>query len=129
MKATLLSEGTGRTKVSLSAQLIGKDLVIYIFNEGGHLGAVAVADYSYEENRASTSVLTRLGHKDDAVAYDAAYRLCKLLKKPVCAIAGIHLDDITSEEIAVINRNCGRLVDKLSRQLSVASAASGGAGY
>jgi hypothetical protein len=117
MKATLLSEGTGRTKVSLSAQLIGSDLVVYIFNEGGHLGAVALADYSYEENRASTSVLTRLGHKDDAVAYDAAYRLCKRLRKPVCAIAGIHLDNITSEEIAAIIRNCNKLVDKLGRQL------------
>jgi hypothetical protein len=121
MKTTLLSEGTGRTKVSLSAQLIGSDVVIHIFNEGGHLGAVALADYSYEENRASTSVLTRLGHKDDALAYDAAYRICKQLKKPVCAIAGIHLDNITSEEIAAVVRNCNKLVDKLSSRLSVAS--------
>ena len=121
MKTILLSEGTGRTRVSLSAQLLGKDLVVFIFNEGAHLGAVAVADYSYEEKRASTSVLTRLGHKDDAVAYDAAYRLCKQLEKPVCAIAGIHLDNITSEEIAVITRNCSKLVDKVSSQLSVAS--------
>ena len=113
MNTRLLSEGTGRTKVSLSAQLIGKDLIICIFNGGGHLGAVAVADYSHEEDRASTSVLTRLGHKDDAVAYNAAYKLCKRLKKPVCAIAGIHLDNITDEEIAVITRNCDKLVEKV----------------
>ena len=121
MNGTLLNEGTGRTKVSLSAQWIGTDLILCIFNEGGHLGAVAVADFSSEENRASTSVLTRLGHKDDAVARNAAYRLCKRLKKPVCAIAGIHLDNITAEEIAVIMENCDRLVDKLSSQLPVAS--------
>ncbi len=114
-----LTEGNGRTKVSISSQLIGKDLIVCIFNEGGHLGAVAVADYSHEENRASTSVLTRLGHKDDVIASKAAYRLCKQLKKPVCAIAGIHLDNITSKEIAAVIQNCDKLVDKLSRQLSV----------
>ena len=119
MKSLLFSEGTGRTKVTLSAQSIGKDLVVYLFNEHGHLGAVAVADFCREEDRASTSVITRLGHKDDSVAHNAAYKLCKRLKEPVCAIAGIHLDDITNKEIAQILRNCDKLVDKLSRQLAV----------
>lgn len=114
MKLVSLSEGAGRTRVSLSTKLIGNDLVVYLFNEHGHLGAVALAEYSHEENRASTSVITRLGHKDDVVAYGAAQKLCKLLKKPVCAIAGIHLDDITEEEITRITRNCERLVDRLS---------------
>jgi gallate decarboxylase subunit D len=114
MKLVSLSEGAGRTRVSLTTKPIGNDLVVYLFNEHGHLGAVAMAEYSHEENRASTSVITRPGHKDDAVAYSAARKLCKLLKKPVCAIAGIHLDDITEEEIARITRNCERLVDRLS---------------
>ena len=121
MNIALLAEGSGRTRVSISAQLIGKDLIVCIFNEGGHLGAVAVADYSREEKRVSTSVLTRLGHKDDVIARNAAYILCKRLKKPVCAIAGIHLDNITSEEIAAVTQNCDRLAEKLSRQLAVSS--------
>jgi len=120
MNTPLLSEGIGRTRVSLSAQWIGKDLIICIFNEGGHLGAVAVADYSHADKLASTSVLTRLGHKDDSVACNAAYKLCKQLKKPVCAIAGIHLDGITSEEIAVITQNCDKLVDKLAASCQAA---------
>jgi gallate decarboxylase subunit D len=113
MKSILLSEGAGRTRVSLTTHSIGNDLVVCLFNEQGHLGAVAVADYSHEEKRASTSVITRLGHKDDVVAGNAARRLCKHLKKPVCAIAGIHLDDITEEEIAHITKNCDRLADRL----------------
>jgi hypothetical protein len=121
MNLAPLTEGNGRTRVSISAQLIGKDLIVCIFNEGAHLGAVAVADYSREEKRVSTSVLTRLGHKDDVIARNAAYTLCKQLKKPVCAIAGIHLDNITSEEIVAVTQNCNRLAEKLSRQLSVGS--------
>jgi hypothetical protein len=118
MKRVVLSEGQGRTQVSLSTDLIGDDLIVCLFNENGHLGAVAVADFSHEQNRASTSVLTRMGHKDDSVAYGAAYRLCKDLKRPVCAIAGIHLDNITQDEIAQIMRNCNTLVEKLGRQLT-----------
>jgi gallate decarboxylase subunit D len=116
MKPILLSEGIGRTRVSLSAQPIGDDLVVYLYNDSAHLGAVALADYSREENRASTSVITRLGHRDDAVAYKAAHQLSRLLKKPVCAIAGIHLDDIAEEEIAEIIRNCDKLVERLARR-------------
>ena len=121
MKRILLSEGKGRTQVSLSTDFIGKDLIVCLFNGQGHLGAVAIADFSATEHRASTSVITRLGHKDDSVAYNAAYKLCKRLKRPVCTIAGIHLDDITDEEIAQIARNCYVLVDELSRQLVVSS--------
>jgi len=121
MKLSLLSEGKGRTKVNLSSQLIGSDLIVCIFNECAHLGAVAVADYCHQESRASTSVITRIGHRDDSVAYNAAHKLCKRLKKPVCAIAGIHLDDITDEEITQIIHNCDKLVDRLSQQSAAGS--------
>jgi hypothetical protein len=113
MKSKILHEGAGRTKVSLSIHWIGKDPVVSIFNEAGHLGAVALADYDHENDRASTSVLTRLGHKEDSISRGAAYKLCKRYKKPVCAVAGIHLDKITDEEIEQIIQNCDALVDKL----------------
>jgi len=90
MKSIKISEGKGRTRVSLSTQWIGNDLILCIFNKQGHIGAVAVADFDHQENRASTSVITRLGHKDDSIAYMAAYRICRYVKEPVCAIAGIH---------------------------------------
>ena len=121
MKPVLLNEGKGRTRVSLSAQWIGKDLIVCLFNKQGHLGAVAVADFSIEENRASTSVITRLGHKDDSIAYYAAYKLCKELRIPVCTIAGIHLDNITEEEIAQISQNCDALVERFGRQSAAGS--------
>ena len=56
-------------------------------------------EYDHEQNRTSTSVITRLGHKDDALAQRAAYLITKHTKKPSCVIAGVHLDDITAEEI------------------------------
>jgi hypothetical protein len=113
MKPVLLTEGANRTRVNLTTSRIGNDLIVYLFNDQGHIGAVAVSDYADQENRSSTSVITRLGHKDDSVAYRAAHRLCKKLKQPVCVIAGIHVDDISGLEIAEITDNCDKLVDTL----------------
>jgi hypothetical protein len=112
MQSVLLTEGEGRTQVCLSAQWIGKNLIVCLFNACGHIGAVAVSDYCQAEDRASTSVITRLGHKDDSVACHAAHALCKRIKEPVCAIVGIHVDAITQGEIAQITRNCETLVKK-----------------
>lgn len=121
MKSIFLSAGKGRAKVSLSARWIGRDLVVHLLNGQGHLGAVAVADFCHEQNRASTSVITRLGHKDDVVAVNTAHELCRKLRRPVCVIAGIHLNDITKAEIAEIVRNCSLLAERLGRKLAVSS--------
>lgn len=106
-----IHEGTGRTKIFLSAREVGADLLVRIFNAQEHIGAVALSEYHDVAQRASTSVLTRFGHKDDSIAYTAAYRICRRLKKNVCAVAGIHLDAITEEEIGQIKANCDRLIE------------------
>jgi hypothetical protein len=94
-----LTKGEGRARVSVTVNSMGSDLVVRIYNQDAHIGAVAVGDYDYEHQRASVSVITRLGHKDDALAGEAAYLLSKSLRRPVCVIAGVHLDNITAEEI------------------------------
>lgn len=107
-----LTKGKGRTKVNLSAHYMGSDLIVYLYNENAHIGAVAVEEYDHKENRASTSVITRLGHKDDAVAQKAAYLIGKSTKRAVCVVAGIHLDNITDAEIDKIIENTISLVDE-----------------
>lgn len=120
-KSIRIYEGVGRTKVSLSAQPIGDDLLVRLSNRQAHIGAVALSEYNHGEKRASTSVLTRFGHRDDAIASMAAYEICRRFKKPVCALAGIHVDNITKEEIEQIVRNCSTLVDRyIKTQSSVA---------
>ncbi len=105
-----LSKGRGRTRVSLQATGFGSDLVVFIYNENAHIGAVAVGEWDQQHQRASVSLITRLGHKDDAVARQAAYLISKSLHKPVCVVAGIHLDDITIPEIKKLVQNAGSAV-------------------
>ncbi len=92
---------------------MGEDLVVFIYNEKAHVGAVAVAEYDHKEKRASASLITRLGHKDDVVAQKTAHLLAKHTKKPVCVVAGIHVDNITEAEIKQFLENSDKLVEDL----------------
>ena len=107
-----LTIGEGRTKVCLLTYHMGNDLVVCLYNEYSHIGAVAVGEYDPGEGRASCSVITRLGHKDDAVAYKAAHSISKHTQNSVCVIAGIHIDKITKREIEQVLENTDRLMDK-----------------
>ena len=107
--------GEGRTRLTLSARSLGGDLVISIYNANAHIGAVALGEYDHETERASTSVITRLGHKDDAIALKAAYMVSRKTKRPSCVIAGVHLDDITGEEIQEFLVNADSLVEDFLR--------------
>ena len=108
-----VTRGEGRTKVSLIACRMGSESVVWLYNENAHVGAVAVGEYDRKQKRASTSVITRLGHKDDAVAQNAAYLISKGTKRATCVIAGIHLDNITEVEIAEVMENASSLVNDL----------------
>ena len=112
MASYTLTEGKGRTRVRLRAEDVGDDQVVIIDNENAHIGAVALGEYDFDHERASVSVITRLGHKDDAIAQKAAYLISKHLKKPACVIAGVHVDNITEAEISKILENSVSAVEK-----------------
>jgi gallate decarboxylase subunit D len=112
-----LTQGEGRTRVTLQASYLGNDLAVCIFNDAAHIGAVAVGEFDFEHGRASVSVVTRLGHKDDALAQKAAYLISKTTRKAVCVMAGVHLDDITPEEISAILQNTTLLLESFIQRV------------
>jgi len=111
-----LTRGEGKTRVKLSASNLGADLIVTIYNDNAHLGAVAVGEYDPKSERTSVSVITRLGHKDDAIAQKAAHSISKATKRPVCVIAGVHLDNITGKEIDKILENSMIAVEEFVTQ-------------
>ncbi|MBI4596355.1 MAG: hypothetical protein HY730_08275 [Candidatus Tectomicrobia bacterium] len=114
-----VTTGEGRTQVNLFAYHLGSDLMVCIHNENAHIGAVAIGDYDHRENRASCSVITRLGHKDDVIAMETAHTICKAAKRPVCVVAGIHVDKITANEIDAILKNTKSLVAQFCVALGI----------
>jgi hypothetical protein len=114
-----LSRGKKRTEVTLEAERFGSDLVVRIFNGNAHVGAVAVADYDAGHATTSVSVITRIGHKEDRIARNAACRISKAFGKPVCVVAGIHLEKATRDEIRKLVRNSAAAVSAFIRTAAI----------
>jgi gallate decarboxylase subunit D len=112
-----------RTKKSLrviaEALFIGDDLLVSIW--GGthpHIGAVALAVSrpSLEDPRvtsATSSVLTRIGHKEDEIVKKVSEDLSAALKTTVVVAAGIHWEGLSEDGIETVRSVCGALVRDL----------------
>lgn len=85
----------------------GLDIGIY----GGcstHVGAVTLA-----EPDGTVQTLERTHHKDSFVSRRWAAELAKVLNCPVCVRCGIHYDDATKEQLAVITTSCDEMLQEL----------------
>lgn len=110
----------GRIKINMKAILIGEEdlCVIISGGESPHIGCVtmSVPRPSLSEPNiisSTTSVLNLVGHKDDEAARYVSHELSSRLNKNVVVTCGIHLDNITQEEIKVTME----LLNKLTEQL------------
>lgn len=112
-----IKQNVSRTELVLEWSEIGNDLVITM--EGGrkHVGAVAVGQYDENSGHASASVITLPGHRDDEIALYGARRISAFTKTATVFIVGIHLDDITVDEITEIVGFSKQMVDRLIESL------------
>lgn len=83
---------------------MGNDLVICIQNENGHIGSVVTGEPYYKNNELHSTYNTfnRLTHKDDCVAKLYVEKAVQKYQCVVTCICGIHLDDITQDEMQEI---------------------------
>lgn len=90
-----------KIKIETSIMKMGADYVICVQNENGHIGSVVVANPYQKDGKvhATLSTINKLGHKDDAIAKIFAKELCEFFDATVTCICGIHLDNISLDEI------------------------------
>ena len=113
----------GRIKINMKAFSLGNDLCVII--TGGdqpHIGCVTLSVprpslANSEVTSATTSVLNLLGHKDDEVARYVSHLLSSKLNKNVVVTCGIHVDNITAEEIGITLELLEGLATRLIKQL------------
>ncbi len=120
---------TGQNAYNLEAfvKKIGNDLLVSIWGgEIPHIGAVAVAQprpsLKDSGKRSSTaSVFCYPGHKEDAIAKEAAERLSAALNANVTVTAGAHWDKIDEPGIEAVIGNSRRLMAMIIKKIETSS--------
>lgn len=121
----------GRVRLRLDALLMGRDLQVCLYGgDAPHIGATALAhphERPFEAGAdaaaqsAAASVLTLRGHREDELARETALLLARSLGVAVCVSCGIHIENITREEIALCRETSLLLAEKLRKRLCESS--------
>lgn len=105
----MITKGEGRTRVWLDKRNVGEDLVYVVGGgEREHVGAIVFCEPGREPQ-----VIRSGTHKDHIVLVPLAQAACDKYQRKVVVAGGIHVDDITKEEIETIIQNCKELESDL----------------
>jgi hypothetical protein len=94
-----LRRKVSRIEIILEAKKIGDDYMLTLTGGREHIGAVAVGLYDEKSQRASSSVLTLPGHREEQLALQGARQVSRATMKTTVFVAGIHQDNISPGEI------------------------------
>jgi hypothetical protein len=101
----------GSIEIILEANKIGDDYLLTLTGGKEHVGAVAIGFFDEKSQRASSSVLTLPGHREEQFALQGARQVTRATKKTTVFVAGIHQDNISPEEIRDIVSVAGEMVE------------------
>lgn len=95
---------------------MGKDFSLAVYGgDTPHIGSVAMStvrpSLTGVGNGVTTSVLNGIGHKDDIVAKLFAEAVAMKAKCVATCICGIHVDNISSEQIKIVKEKCAELLE------------------
>ncbi len=108
----MYSVGVGKYEITLTYSYIGSDLLVIINGGDAHIGGLSLI-----ENNALSS-LRKMGHKDDIVSNIAASLIYDKIKKDTLVICGIHLDNATKNDIAILVDNAQKCVEKFLKEIN-----------
>ena len=99
----------GRISLSLHWKYVGKDLLVVLQGGDSHIGAVALCQ---ADDASPLPPLQLPHHREAELAQSIAHRLASALQTSVCVSAGIHYQNITQEEIAIVLSLADRLAEQ-----------------
>jgi gallate decarboxylase subunit D len=118
-----ISEKNGIFEVSAHVLLVGSDIIVILTGGRSHIGAVAIAQprpslKDAKKIGSTSSVFTRVGHKEDVVAKAMSEEISKRLNKVVVVAAGIHWDKMKKRQIETIVEMCNSITKKVIAEVS-----------
>ena len=117
------SAGEGRLSVTGALTITDGGGVLQLY--GGtreHVGSVTVSSprpsvVDSDRTSVTSSVINLLSHKEELVGRPAAEKLAVALDRPVVCIAGIHVDEATSDELELLSKHSEEVVRLLIQKL------------
>lgn len=85
--------GEGRTTLRYEIQRRGRDISVHIDGGASHLGSVSMAEGE------ALQTLSFPGHEESRLTEPLAKKLAAVFPCRIIVSGGVHLDDITKEEI------------------------------
>jgi len=118
-----ISQKEGVFEVSARTMIVGSDILVVLTGGRSHIGAVSIAQPrpSIKDTKkisSTSSVFTRVGHKEDLVAKQMSEELSKELNKMVVVAAGIHWDKLKKKDIGLIIEMCRTITKKIIAEVS-----------
>ena len=93
-----LNLGNGRTALSYNIEMWGEDISVHIDGGVSHIGSISMVEGNF------VKTISFEGHKEEFLTEPLAKALASEFPCRVEVSAGVHLDDITIEEINIILR-------------------------
>lgn len=106
------SLGTGNIKIDYKIEEIGEDLQITITGGQVHIGGIGLVTNGVYD------ILSVQNHKEYEIIQPLAERLTKYNDITILIVAGIHVDDITLDEIKDIVSNNNEAIEKIDKIIS-----------
>lgn len=101
-------------KLEMEAVRIGKDVAVALSGGEAHIGSSVVASSKIKEGE---NVILLPGHRDDVVCKIVAEAIMQTLDTTVVCTGGIHVDDISKEQIVQIVDVVGKMAKELAAAL------------
>jgi hypothetical protein len=102
----MITAGEGKHRVWLKKQELDKGLVLMLGGgESSHVGGAA-----YVTPEGLEDVMEVKGHRDMEVLLPIARAASKKYGQPVMAVGGVHIENATKADIALLIKNCEELI-------------------
>ncbi|WP_027356343.1 prenylated flavin chaperone LpdD [Desulfofundulus thermocisternus] len=116
--------GEGKHRVQLQATLTGDGIILTLLGgEKPHIGAMvmSIPRPSMADPRklsCNSTLVPRLGHKEDEIVKPLAEKLAKASGQVVVAIAGLHVENAQKEDINLLIDNSWQVMQQLLNALN-----------
>ncbi len=113
---------TGQEQISCEVVQMGKDYTICVWGgDTPHIGSTVMSVARPSLNSAdvsvTSSVINGIGHKDEYVARKFAEAVAKKKNCTAVCTCGIHIDNITKEQLLAVEKAGERMLEKILERL------------